>query len=114
GTVVLLSASYVSPSAPHSPFTPSLHDALPIFHDGDKRRIHGVVVVKMPSAKQRNAHGLKVVGTHLRVAGYLRFRRFRLRSAQHRSEEHTSELQSPDHLVCSLHLEKKSKQGDRR
>src|SRR5207244_6602073 len=26
-----------------------------------------------------------------------------------RSEEHTSELQSPDHLVCSLLLEKKNK-----
>src|SRR5258708_13267805 len=27
----------------------------------------------------------------------------------HRSEEHTSELQSPDHLVCRLLLEKKNK-----
>src|SRR5258708_29023596 len=27
-----------------------------------------------------------------------------------RSEEHTSELQSPDHLVCRLLLEKKNKQ----
>ena len=26
-----------------------------------------------------------------------------------RSEEHTSELQSPDHIVCSLLLEKKKK-----
>src|SRR5258708_30308093 len=29
-----------------------------------------------------------------------------------RSEEHTSELQSPDHLVCRLLLEKKKKQSD--
>src|SRR5258708_31131509 len=28
-----------------------------------------------------------------------------------RSEEHTSELQSPDHLVCRLLLEKKKRQG---
>src|SRR5258708_21149155 len=28
---------------------------------------------------------------------------------QRRSEEHTSELQSPDHLVCRLLLEKKNK-----
>src|SRR5258708_31491555 len=28
----------------------------------------------------------------------------------HRSEEHTSELQSPDHLVCRLLLEKKKSQ----
>src|SRR5258708_16923982 len=27
---------------------------------------------------------------------------------QYRSEEHTSELQSPDHLVCRLLLEKKN------
>src|SRR2546426_10730846 len=33
----------------------------------------------------------------------------RLRSAEHRSEEHTSELQSPCNLVCRLLLEKKKK-----
>src|SRR5258708_40153986 len=33
----------------------------------------------------------------------------RLRHAAGRSEEHTSELQSPDHLVCRLLLEKKKK-----
>src|SRR5258708_11808847 len=34
---------------------------------------------------------------------------------RHRSEEHTSELQSPDHLVCRLLLEKKKKKkGDYR
>src|SRR5258708_14056354 len=31
------------------------------------------------------------------------------RSRHQRSEEHTSELQSPDHLVCRLLLEKKKK-----
>src|SRR5207244_12777089 len=31
-----------------------------------------------------------------------------------RSEEHTSELQSPDHLVCRLLLEKKNKTAQRR
>src|SRR5258708_24589222 len=31
-----------------------------------------------------------------------------------RSEEHTSELQSPDHLVCRLLLEKKKKNDERR
>src|SRR5258708_31060204 len=30
-------------------------------------------------------------------------------AAERRSEEHTSELQSPDHLVCRLLLEKKKK-----
>src|SRR5258708_9110065 len=32
-----------------------------------------------------------------------------LRQHPSRSEEHTSELQSPDHLVCRLLLEKKKK-----
>src|SRR5258708_35785102 len=32
-----------------------------------------------------------------------------LRCERGRSEEHTSELQSPDHLVCRLLLEKKKK-----
>src|SRR5258708_12567039 len=31
------------------------------------------------------------------------------KAAEDRSEEHTSELQSPDHLVCRLLLEKKNK-----
>src|SRR5258708_31314960 len=31
-------------------------------------------------------------------------------AGKHRSEEHTSELQSPDHLVCRLLLEKKKTQ----
>src|SRR5258708_22886686 len=34
---------------------------------------------------------------------------FHSRLSRGRSEEHTSELQSPDHLVCRLLLEKKKK-----
>src|SRR5258708_9503448 len=37
-----------------------------------------------------------------------------LRRRHLRSEEHTSELQSPDHLVCRLLLEKKKHNGDYR
>src|SRR5438552_14968517 len=36
--------------------------------------------------------------------------RFPVQRRHRRSEEHTSELQSPDHLVCRLLLEKKKKQ----
>src|SRR5258708_27067034 len=43
-------------------------------------------------------------GEHVRVAEVIG------RAIHHsRSEEHTSELQSPDHLVCRLLLEKKKK-----
>src|SRR5258708_26777127 len=34
------------------------------------------------------------------------------RRGRKRSEEHTSELQSPDHLVCRLLLEKKKKRRE--
>src|SRR5207244_749127 len=44
--------------------------------------------------------GLTIVGTH-------QFPSFSLFVNDGRSEEHTSELQSPDHLVCRLLLEKK-------
>src|SRR5258708_31456342 len=37
------------------------------------------------------------------------FRHPHIAQAAGRSEEHTSELQSPDHLVCRLLLEKKKK-----
>src|SRR5947208_10319319 len=43
-----------------------------------------------------------------RSAGRVRARAAH-RAPQPRSEEHTSELQSPDHLVCRLLLEKKKK-----
>src|SRR5258708_29509114 len=47
-------------------------------------------------------------------AGFRRYWRWKSRSLGgrpqiDRSEEHTSELQSPDHLVCRLLLEKKKK-----
>src|SRR5258708_16632084 len=45
-------------------------------------------------------------------------KRSAMRSPSHkcslRSEEHTSELQSPDHLVCRLLLEKKKQMDDSR
>src|SRR5258708_35624005 len=41
-------------------------------------------------------------------SGALEFLR---RARLYRSEEHTSELQSPDHLVCRLLLEKKKKKS---
>src|SRR5258708_30098429 len=52
----------------------------------------------------------KIIGCrNSRALGLLsRVARQQLQPARlHRSEEHTSELQSPDHLVCRLLLEKK-------
>src|SRR6266850_8270387 len=66
-------------------YTLSLHDALPIGQRVDLLR---------------DRHDVLVVGQHDDV-----LRRGRL----DRSEEHTSELQSPCNLVCRLLLEKKKK-----
>src|SRR5438552_19129298 len=61
-------------------YTLSLHDALPIWRRGC------------------GGQGRAREAAHVRRA-----------RAGSRSEEHTSELQSPDHLVCRLLLEKKKK-----
>src|SRR5258708_17006373 len=62
-----------------------------------------------------------LISTALREASSFRFALLRKGTSEpgaslsgpiDRSEEHTSELQSPDHLVCRLLLEKKKKLGD--
>src|SRR5947208_10366680 len=85
-------------------YTLSLHDALPIlvvdltstvFRTRDWRDWQRAVASKqyqlVDGCAASALHGLEAQG-------------FRL---VFRSEEHTSELQSPDHLVCRLLLEKK-------
>src|SRR5258708_11847331 len=51
----------------------------------------------------------KIVEIETPVPGSLPFKFIDLFAGIGRSEEHTSELQSPDHLVCRLLLEKKKK-----
>src|SRR5258705_6874195 len=52
---------------------------------------------------------LQTWGWELPSGGGVRSREEALMTAQRRSEEHTSELQSLRHLVCRLLLEKKKK-----
>src|SRR5207244_6145904 len=73
---------------------------------GDDRRVrHPDRAGYVPYERQRG------IGQQLRVRAHLRrlFSRSleATRERVGRSEEHTSELQSPDHLVCRLLLEKK-------
>src|SRR5438552_18996754 len=75
---------FFNDTAPTGIYTLSLHDALPISPD-----------------PRRNA------GQRRRPPRTLRGRRIEERWVGRRSEEHTSELQSPDQLVCRLLLEKK-------
>src|SRR5258708_32437735 len=74
-------------------YTLSLHDALPISN------LHSF----------GHARNLFVSGSRHRspppLGNY--WRKGALAISRTRSEEHTSELQSPDHLVCRLLLEKK-------
>src|SRR5207248_11427540 len=73
-------------------YTLSLHDALPIY---TFVKIHAT----MPEALPKDGPGSEVLLT-------IRHSR-RSTSEGNRSEEHTSELQSPYDLVCRLLLEKK-------
>src|SRR5438552_18018020 len=74
-------------------YTLSLHDALPIYIFGDT-----VNVASRLADQAVRGQILTSQETAALLGGFIR-----------RSEEHTSELQSPDHLVCRLLLEKKKK-----
>src|SRR5690348_17591752 len=83
-------------------YTLSLHDALPILRD----RGHSGRELARIADYDRVACQPVVVGFD---------ERFQVLAADFlfaRSEEHTSELQSPVHLVCRLLLEKKKKISD--
>src|SRR5438552_4852194 len=72
-------------------YTLSLHDALPIYRIFV--RLLGRILVGRIDVVDHDAPGRPALA--LGIAAVVR------------SEEHTSELQSPDHLVCRLLLEKK-------
>src|SRR5205807_4258150 len=94
-------------------FTLSLHDALPIFSSRDSllsnvRPIEGAFESYLPSPGERRFAGLRdsIAQCHRRDhATAVRNQaatRLKARSGVKRSEEHTSELQSPCNLVCRL------------
>src|SRR5258708_29880293 len=78
-------------------YTLSLHDALPI----SKKVLSGPCRPRNLSRSRRNGR------LYRRPCG--KSMDPLPSSESMRSEEHTSELQSPDHLVCRLLLEKKKK-----
>src|SRR5437762_12262090 len=95
----LLCSFFFTATASPDIYTLSLHDALPISF-GRARRRHRALGI--PRAHVRHAAGAGLRGGE----GQIRPER----PVQSRSEEHTSELQSPMYLVCRLLLEKKKKQ----
>src|SRR5438876_854350 len=66
------------------------------------RGMHPTGAVVEPLVDEKLAPGHCSVGVEAVFAGHLQFG-----TKEKRSEEHTSELQSPVHLVCRLLLEKK-------
>src|SRR5690606_40672240 len=92
----LFNSFFSTRPAPTQIYTLSLHDALPIYADAVEAR-------PFPAPPPARLRGLSV-----RAVGERHLRRI-LAAARHlgRSEEHTSELQSRENLVCRLLLEKK-------
>src|SRR5947208_12780883 len=82
----------------------SLHDALPILLPGGVLRF-----LERPTAETHlvERHGPRADALVAWRSGRRRSDFGKCRGAEWRSEEHTSELQSPDHFVCRLLLEKK-------
>src|SRR5258708_18109360 len=105
----MLSFFFFNDTATTEIYTLSLHDALPIFQ--------GIAAPGSMGSRQtppsvRRAERARGVG--YRMARGSRTRAYSEAGAgTSRSEEHTSELQSPDHLVCRLLLEKKKKKRQR-
>src|SRR5437016_10125643 len=83
---------FFTDTSPTDIYTLSLHDALPIF----------------PTFYKRLNSGQKCFCTDA-VRDFLDISDFLAQHDPHRSEEHTSELQSLTNLVCRLLLEKKKK-----
>src|SRR5256885_13565109 len=84
-------------------YTLSLHDALPIFAKAPARYVSNRQIPKWPPS------WLPRTTSRFRAVSSASFANTNPESSDGRSEEHTSELQSPCNLVCRLLLEKKKK-----
>src|SRR5947199_7805905 len=92
---------FFTPPPPTELSTLSLHDALPISVPAARLVVADPEPAHLPDATA----GVRQHRKQCPVTDP--FRRDRRRRVEHRSEEHTSELQSLRHLVCRLLLEKK-------
>src|SRR5690606_41276166 len=105
-TAVLLFLSYLHTITPAF-YTLSLHDALPIYNFIQYAEIkNGVIGVRVDYLQSGGGFKLDIQNTKIlnMSAGGL---------VGYRSEEHTSELQSRENLVCRLLLEKKNNSNAR-
>src|SRR3712207_7211357 len=86
-------------------YTLSLHDALPIYDRSSRRSRAALWVLSLQSPARTPRSAVSIS-----VAVWKRSARSGAHALHRRSEEHTSELQSRQYLVCRLLLEKKKKQ----
>src|SRR5256885_13631233 len=99
-TSVILSFFFFNDTATTEIYTLSLHDALPILTPGQAgENLSGASTFNPRGASNFNALGSQANTNAWLVDGV----------DDNRSEEHTSELQSPCNLVCRLLLEKKNR-----
>src|SRR2546429_4236192 len=110
--IIILIFFFLNDTAPPEISPLPLHDALPISEGLDdalasSERLHqlGVAVQALDAVREQPRHPAWV----LRLGhGHVAQARLEVDAVGvHRSEEHTSELQSRLHLVCRLLLEKK-------
>src|SRR5690606_39392641 len=88
-------------------YTLSLHDALPIYR-ADALAHPAPHAASLAAVRRRREHGRRAPArAHREGARGGRAVREAHRRPRSRSEEHTSELQSRENLVCRLLLEKK-------
>src|SRR3712207_6934748 len=103
--MVCVSLFFFNDTATTEIYTLSLHDALPIYHLRQRRLPAGQPLRARrghrPAAQPNPPPGDAPRGLRAAVADP--------RRGAGRSEEHTSELQSRQYLVCRLLLEKKKK-----
>src|SRR3712207_9266326 len=101
----MISLFFFNDTATTEIYTLSLHDALPILprdagdcqREGEKYVERHMWAEHQSDRRHRQRNGQhRGVGHHVHPIGVI-----------HRSEEHTSELQSRQYLVCRLLLEKK-------
>src|SRR3712207_9077899 len=96
----LLGFFFLNDTAPTEIYTLSLHDALPILRNEPR------IAPARPAIPAAAATVMTSIPSAMSLAPA--HRRVRRRAARsRRSEEHTSELQSRQYLVCRLLLEKK-------
>src|SRR5207244_10994623 len=96
---------YTIPSPPDSPlfpYTTLFRSARP------DRSASAHSRARLPASSLTSSSATTAVIRQCRSRRWRAITTFRSCSRSSRSEEHTSELQSPDHLVCRLLLEKKN------